>query len=282
MLEVRDLSKEFFMGFKLDNISLNLKPGYIMGLIGPTGSGKSTLIKLIMNLYKKDSGDIKIFGKDHIQYEKEVKDRIGFVYDESVFYENLTIESMKNILAPFYSKWDDDAFYNYLQRLELRGNYVIKKMSKGMKMKFSVAIALSHNADLIIMDEPTSGLDPVIRREFLDILYEIIQDQNKSIIFSSHITTDLEKVADYITYIKDGRLVFSSSKDEIMNRYSIIKGDVSELNDNLRKFFIGLRETNVGFEGLTDNVKEIKKEFTEPLIERPSLEDIMYYTRGLK
>lgn len=282
MLEVRDLSKEFFMGFKLDNISLNLKPGYIMGLIGPTGSGKSTLIKLIMNLYKKDSGDIKIFGKDHIQYEKEVKDRIGFVYDESVFYENLTIESMKNILAPFYSKWDDDAFYNYLQRLELRGNYVIKKMSKGMKMKFSVAIALSHNADLIIMDEPTSGLDPVIRREFLDILYEIIQDQNKSIIFSSHITTDLEKVADYITYIKDGRLVFSSSKDEIMNKYSIIKGDVSELNDNLRKFFIGLRETNVGFEGLTDNVKEIKKEFTEPLIERPSLEDIMYYTRGLK
>ncbi|WFA08113.1 ABC transporter ATP-binding protein [Tissierella sp. Yu-01] len=280
MLEVRDLSKEFFMGFKLDNISLNLKPGYIMGLIGPTGSGKSTLIKLIMNLIKKDSGEIRIFGEDHIEYEKEIKDRIGFVYDESVFYENLTIDTMKNIIAPFYSKWDDDQFYHYLERLELKGNYVIKKMSKGMKMKFSVAMALSHNAELIIMDEPTSGLDPVIRREFLDILYEIIQDQNKSIIFSSHITTDLEKVADYITYIKDGRLVFSGSKDEIMNKYAIVKGDVKELNDNLREAFLGLRETNVGFEGLTEKVEEIREEFTEPLIERPSLEDIMYYTRG--
>lgn len=280
MLEINNLTKEFFEGFKLDNVSFKLEPGYIMGFIGPNGSGKSTTIRLIMNLLKKDSGEIKIFGKDHLKHEVEIKDRIGFVYDESYFYENLTIKKMKKIIAPFYSKWDEEVFQRYLKVFELCENYVIRKLSKGMKMKFALAIALSHHAELIIMDEPTSGLDPIFRREILDMLYDLVQDENISILFSTHITTDLERIADYITYINKGKLVFSKSKDEIMNTYAMVKGGPDELNDELRKKFLGLRETGVGFEGLTDNVEMIRNKYPELLIERASLEDIMYCTRG--
>lgn len=280
MLEINNLTKEFYEGFKLDDVSFKLEPGYIMGFIGPNGSGKSTTIKLIMNLLKKDSGEIKIFGKDHLKYEVEIKDRIGFVYDESYFYENLTIEKMKNVIAPFYSKWDEEQFQNYITTFELGPRYQIKKLSKGMKMKLSLAIALSHHAEFIIMDEPTSGLDPIFRREILDILYDIIQDENISIFFSTHITTDLERIADYITYINKGKIIFSKSKDEIMDNYAIVKGGINQLNDELRKEFLGIRETNVGFEGLTDNSKNLRSMFSDMLVERASLEDIMYYTRG--
>lgn len=176
MLEIKNLTKDFNK-FKLDNVSFKLEPGYIMGFIGPNGAGKSTTIKLIMNLLKKDSGEIKVFGKDHIQFEKEIKNRIGFVYDESYFYEDLTIRQMKNIISPFYKKWDEKLFNKYIKDFDLDLNQKIKKLSKGMKMKFSLAIALSHNADLIIMDEPTSGLDPIFRSEILDVLYSIIQDE---------------------------------------------------------------------------------------------------------
>ena len=278
ILEVNNLRKEF-KNFILDNISFKLEPGYIMGFIGPNGAGKSTTIKLIMNLLKKDGGEIKIFGKDHIKYEKEVKNRIGFVYDENYYYEDLTINSMKNIVASFYSNWDDDKFYQYIKEFDLNPKAKIKTLSKGMKMKFSLAVALSHNADLIIMDEPTSGLDPVFRREILDILYSVIQDDTKSIFFSTHITTDLEKVADYITFINKGKIVFSQAKDDILENYAIVKGGLDILNENIRKEFIGLRETRVGFEALTDNVNKIRNLFGDKvLMEKASLEDIMVYT----
>jgi len=277
ILEVKNLRKEF-KNFTLDNISFNLEPGYIMGFIGPNGAGKSTTIKLIMNLLNKDGGEIKIFGKDHIMYEKEVKDRIGFVYDENYYYEDLTINSMKNIVASFYSKWDDKKFNQYIKEFDLNPKAKIKTLSKGMKMKFSLAIALSHNADLIIMDEPTSGLDPVFRREILDILYSVIQDDRKSIFFSTHITTDLEKIADYITFVNKGKIVFSQEKDDILQNYAIVKGGLDMLDKDIRKAFIGLRETSVGFEGLTDNVNKIRNLFGDKvLIEKASLEDIMVY-----
>ena len=278
MLEVNNLTKQF-KTFKLDNVTFKLEPGYIMGCIGPNGSGKSTTIKLIMNLLKKDSGEIKIFGKDHIEFEKEIKNRIGFVYDESYFYEDLSISQMKNIIAPFYKDWNDNLFNKYMKDFHLDPKQKIKKLSKGMKMKFSLAVALCHKADLIIMDEPTSGLDPVFRREILDILYDVIQDENKSIFFSTHITTDLEKIADYITFINDGKIVFSKSKDEILESYAIIKGGNDLLNSESRKEFIGLRETHVGFEGLCENPEKLKKIFgSDLIIERPTLEDIMVYS----
>lgn len=280
MLEVNNLTKEFFMGFKLDNISFKLEPGYIMGFVGPNGAGKSTTIKIIMNLLKKDSGEIRIFGKDHVESEIEIKDKIGFIYDESDLFENLSIENMKEIIAPFYSQWDEEVFQEYLKKFELKPRYKIKNLSKGMKVKFALAIALSHHAQLIIMDEPTSGLDPIFRREVLNLLYEIVHEENISIFFSTHITSDLERIADYITYINNGKLIFSKSKDEIMDNYGIVKGGPEQLSNSLREELIGLRETSVSFEGFTDKASEIRQAYPDLLIERASLDDIMFNTRG--
>lgn len=277
ILEVKDLCKRFDEDFELKSISFKLEPGFIMGFIGANGSGKTTTIKLIMNLLRKNSGEIKIFGKDHIKFEKEIKDRIGFVYDDLYFYENLTIEEMKEIIAPFYSKWDDEQFYKYLKEFSLYSDKKISELSKGMKMKFSLAIALSHHADFIIMDEPTAGLDPIVRRELLDILYNIMQDEKKSIFFSTHITTDLEKIADYITFIDKGEMVFSKSIDEISDTYKLIKGDSLLLNNLDKDEFIGMREHNLGFEALVD-AKILNKLAREDIVvEKASLEDIMYY-----
>ena len=277
ILEVKNLKKEY-KDFSLENINFQLDRGYIMGFIGPNGSGKSTTIKLIMNLIKKDSGDIKIFGMDNIRHEKEVKEKIGFVYDENYFYDHVNIETMKKIIASFYKGWK--IFNKYLKTFDLDPKKKIKNLSKGMKMKFSLALALSHNAELIIMDEPTAGLDPVFRREILDILYDLIQDENKSVFFSTHITTDLEKIADYITFINKGKMFFSENKDEVMEKYALVKGGIDFLNEETKKYFLGINKNSFGFEGLTTSaniIKEITKK-GELIIEKPSLEDIMVYT----
>ncbi|EHN13156.1 ABC transporter ATP-binding protein [Clostridium sporogenes] len=279
ILEVKNLKKEY-KDFSLENINFQLDRGYIMGFIGPNGSGKSTTIKLIMNLIKKDSGDIKIFGMDNIRHEKEVKEKIGFVYDENYFYDHVNIETMKKIIASFYKGWSDKIFNKYLKTFDLDPKKKIKNLSKGMKMKFSLALALSHNAELIIMDEPTAGLDPVFRREILDILYDLIQDENKSVFFSTHITTDLEKIADYITFINKGKMFFSENKDEVMEKYALVKGGIDFLNEETKKYFLGINKNSFGFEGLTTSaniIKEITKK-GELIIEKPSLEDIMVYT----
>lgn len=278
ILEVKNLAKEY-KDFKLNNISFSLDRGYIMGFIGPNGAGKSTTIKLIMNLIKKNSGEIKIFGLDNIKREKEVKEKIGFVYDENYYYDELTINENKKIVAPFYKNWDEKAFNNYLKTFNIDGKKKVKELSKGMKMKFSLAVALSHKAELIIMDEPTSGLDPVFRSEILDILYSLIQDENKSIFFSTHITTDLEKVADYITFINNGNIVFSKEKDDVLSSYAVVKGDRGLLDKDMKKEFLGIRENSFGFEALTDNAGKIRGLFKDKvLIEKASLEDIIVYT----
>lgn len=278
IVEMKGVNKRY-KDFALQDVSFSIKKGYITGFIGPNGAGKSTTIKLLMNLIKRDSGDIFVFGLDNIAREKEIKERIGFVYDESYFYEELTIREMKRIIAPLYRRWDDLAFQRYIDSFELPTRRKIKHLSKGMKMKFSLAVALSHHADLIIMDEPTSGLDPVFRREILDILADIIQDEEKAVFFSTHITTDLDRIADYITFIDRGRIVFNSPKDEILEQYGIVRGAKELLDADTRKEFIGLRETAVGFEGLTSNVQMAEELFgDEVLIETPSLEDIMFYT----
>lgn len=277
ILEVKGLNKDLFT-FEIKDVSFDLKYGYIMGFIGPNGSGKTTTIKLIMNLLKKDHGEIKIFGKDHVKFEKEIKDRIGFVYDGSYFYENLSMRNMKEVIAPFYSKWDEDLFNKYMREFGLDPGRKIKKLSKGEKMKYGIALAFSHHADLIIMDEPTAGLDPIMRRELLDILYEIIQDNKKAVFFSTHITTDLEKIADYITFINKGKIEFSKSIEDVGDSFYIVKGDTGVLDSVDKNNFIGNRITNVGFEALVTDVERIRDKYGEQLvIEKPSLEDIMYY-----
>lgn len=280
ILEIKNLRKSF-KDFTLKDISLTLEKGYIMGFIGPNGAGKSTTIKLIMNLLKKDGGKIKLFGLDNIEHEIEVKNRVGFVYDENHFYEELTVNEMKSIIAPVYKKWDDSIFNKYIKEFDLPAKKKIKDLSKGMKMKFSLAVALSHHADLLIMDEPTSGLDPVIRSELLDILSSLIQDENKGIFFSTHITSDLDRIADYVALINNGKIVLNTTKDSIIDNYGIVKGKKELINSDTKKIFIGIRENKFGFEGLVDDKKKARNLFGDNvIIEKPSLEDVMlYYTR---
>lgn len=278
VLEINGLSKNFNT-FSLKHLSFNVPKGYIMGFIGPNGAGKSTTIKLILNLLKKDEGNIKIFGFDHLQAEKQIKDRIGFVFDENYFYEELTLASMAKIIAPFYSRWNQAAFDQYLKTFGMFSKIKIKELSKGMKMKFSLAVALSHQADLLIMDEPTGGLDPIVRAELLEILADLIQDEEKSVLFSTHITTDLDKIADYITFINEGKLVFSAAKDDILEQYGVVKGDKNLLDREAEKLFVGLKTNQFGFEGLVADKSLARRTFQErALVEKPTLEDIMLYT----
>lgn len=216
-----------------------------------------------------------------IQDEQEIKNRIGFVFDENHFYEELTVLEMKWVISKLYKTWDERVFNKYIKEFQLPTKKKIKELSKGMKMKFSLTIALSHNAELLIMDEPTSGLDPLVRSELLEILSELIQDENKAVFFSTHITSDLDKIADYITLIDNGEIVFSTAKDDLLNNYGLVKGDKKVLEGNLRKYFIGLKENMYGFEGLVQDRNKVKKMFGENiLVERPTLDDIMlYYTR---
>lgn len=278
ILEIKSLRKEYD-GFTLKDVSFQLPYGFIMGLIGPNGAGKTTTIKLIMNLLKRNGGEIKIFGKDNIENEMEVKSRIGFVYDTPNFYEHLTLKQMKSIISPFYKTWDDAMFHKYIAEFDLPLNKRIKALSRGMRMKYALAIALSHNADLIIMDEPTSGLDPVFRRELLGILAGLIEDERKSILFSTHVTSDLEKIADYITFIYKGELIFSYCKDEVFENYALVKGGKELLNEESREFFTGIHVHNFGFEALTSNIQEARRKFrNDTVIEKATLEDIMFFT----
>ncbi|MBE3101921.1 MAG: ABC transporter ATP-binding protein [Firmicutes bacterium] len=280
ILEIRNLTKKY-KDFTLNNISFDLPKGYITGFIGPNGAGKSTTIKLIMNLLKKDNGHIKIFGLDNIKDENEIKNRIGFVYDENHFYEELTIEEMKLIIAPMYDQWDDKLFKQFTREFGLVNNKKIKELSRGVKVKFSLSIALSHHADLLIMDEPTSGLDPVIRSELLDILYNVIQDENKGVFFSTHITSDLDRVADYIIMINNGEIMFSRSKDELIEQHAVVKGGLSLLDADVNKYLIGTRKNSFGFEALTAEKKRMSSLIKAgAVMDKPTLEDIMlYYTR---
>lgn len=278
ILEITNLCKNY-KDFSIKNVNFSLERGYIMGFIGPNGAGKSTIIKLIMNLIKRDSGNINIFGLDNKKNEIAVKEIIGFVYDENHFYEDLTVQEMKNIIRPFYSQWDENLFKRYVKDFGLPSKKQIKHLSKGMKMKFSLAIALSHNAELLLMDEPTSGLDPLIRSELLDVLQSLMQDENKSVFFSTHITSDLDKIADYITLVNNGEVILSKTKEELLEEYCVVKGSKDKLDSNIANRFIGIKENQYGFEALSQNKDEILQYLGDSvIIEKPTLEDIMVFS----
>lgn len=278
VIEIRNLTKTY-PEFTVDQVSLDVKQGYITGLIGPNGVGKSTLIKMMLGMIRPDSGSVKILGCDMPEQEVDIKQRIGIVSDDCFYYDHLTIRDMKKVIAPFYKKWNEQKFNNYLEQFELSPNKKIEQLSKGMKVKFALAVAFSHEAELLIMDEPTSGLDPVFRREMLDILADMMQNERNSIIFSTHITTDLDRIADYIAFINRGKLVFNEAKDDVLDRYVIVKGDSQLLDSDVRKKFIGIRETAFGFEGLVDNRQEAEHLFGNyAVLNKPSLEDIVYFT----
>ena len=280
VVELKNVTKQF-KGFSLKNINLEVKKGFVTGFIGENGAGKSTTIKLMMNLLKPDKGDVKLFGLDYKKYEKEIKERIGFVYDGNVFYEGLNLKDIKRIVAPAYKRWDDGKFYYYIERFNLPINKAIKKFSKGMQMKASLAIALSHHAELIMMDEPTAVFDPIFRRELLDLLQELMVDENLTIFFSTHITTDLDRIADYIAFIQDGELMFNQTIHDVEQQFALVKGGLDLLDRDTEKAFVNVHRASTGFEALTSNVNEVKQIFGDSvIIERASLEDIMYYLKG--
>ena len=217
ILEIKDLSKKYD-GFELKNINIKLPKGTIMGFIGENGAGKTTTIKLILNIIKKNEGEIKIFGLDNIKEEKRIKEDIGVVLDDSFLSEYLNPLDINKIMKNIYKNWDEELYFKYINEFKLPKDKISKEYSTGMKMKLKIAVALSHHPKLLILDEPTSGLDPIARNEILDIFQDFIQDEEHGIFVSSHITSDLEHIADYVTFINEGEIVFTKTRDELLEK----------------------------------------------------------------
>lgn len=280
VIEFRDVAKAF-KAFAIEDIDLQIKQGYITGFIGANGAGKSTTMKLMMNLLQAEAGEIKVFGLDYASHEKEIKERMGFVYDRHVFYEGLNLKDIRQIVAPAYENWSDRQFYDYIKKFELPLNKPIKKFSKGMQMKTSLAIALSHDAEFIMMDEPTAGLDPVFRRELLDILKAVMVSGKRTLFFSTHITSDLDHIADYITFIQNGKILFNDSMREIQERYALVKGSNTLINRDTENNFIKIERSSTEFQALTNDVRKVRELFGgQVVIEEATLEDIMFYSKG--
>ena len=275
VLGINNITKDY-KKFKIDNISFNLPKGYIMGFIGANGAGKTTTIKLILNMIKRDSGEIKVFGLDNIREEERIKEQIGVVFDECYYLEDWTLNDVEKAVSMFYKNWNSSIYEKYLKEFNLARDKKVKDLSRGMRMKLMIAVAFSHEAKLLILDEPTSGLDPVARDEFLDILRDYIEDEEKSVIFSSHITSDIEKIADYITYINNGKIIFTGEKDEFLEKYCIIKGGKEDITESQKKEIIGLRMHSTGFEGLIELKKAVGFS-SKVIIEKASLDEIMIY-----
>ena len=238
-LELKNVCKSFH-DFTLNNISFTLPQGYIMGLVGPNGAGKTTTIQLILNMLEKKSGEILIFGKDNVIHEKDIKQEIGVVFDSMFYVDSWTVQDTGKAISIFYDNWQHDIFNDMINRFSLPKNKRISELSRGMQMKLMLACAFSHDAKLLILDEPTSGLDPLTRDEFLEILQDYIRDGQRSVLFSTHITTDLERVADYITLINRGNMIFTGSMEDLLSSYRLIKGKPCDLTADLEKNSYGV------------------------------------------
>ncbi len=277
-LELEGVGKEY-KGFTLADVTFGLQSGYIMGLIGPNGAGKTTVIKLILNLIRRHSGKIRVLGLDNLVHEAQIKSRIGFVPDEPNYYADVTLRDLAAATALLYGNWDDSLFRSLVSDFQLPMQKKFKVLSHGTKTKFALALALSHHPEFVILDEPTSGLDPVFRRELMHRLSGLMQDERVSVLFSTHITSDLEKTADFVTFLREGRVVFSKPKDEILETWGVVRGGNDLLDARARAFFDGLRVRELGFEGLTSRIHEARKIFGgRAVVERASLDDIMVLT----
>ncbi|MEE8706525.1 MAG: ABC transporter ATP-binding protein [Oscillospiraceae bacterium] len=274
ILEVTGLNKSYG-DFSLSNVTFSLPEDCITGFIGVNGAGKTTTLRSILRLATNASGNIKIFGLDMEKHERELKNRIGVVMDDGGFYDELTMSEMKNVIAPAYSSWSEQDYKGYMDRFSLNQKQKINTLSKGMRMKYALTLALSHKAELLIMDEPTSGLDPLIRSQLLTILTDYMKEGGKGVFFSTHITSDLEKVADMLIMIDHGKIVFQEEKDTLLESYRVVKGDTKELDQENRKLFQSIKTTNFGFTGVTNQIKKVQECLSEIVIERPTIEDIM-------
>lgn len=281
ILGIHNLNKSYDT-FSLKDVSFEVPIGYIMGFIGPNGAGKTTTIKSVLNMIGFDSGEITIFGLNSTNNGAQINDQIGVVMDSPFYVGDWTMNDVAAAVSPFYSHWNHKKYTNLLARFHIDKKKKVKELSRGMKVKLMLAVALSHEAKLLILDEPTSGLDPVARDELCGLLSEFVSDEKRSVLFSTHITADLEKIADYITFILDGKIIFSGLKEELLEKYMLVKGGLHELDPKQKQLIVGLREHSTGFEGMAElsNIGRLPKNvMAEPI----TLEEIIIFmNKGAK
>lgn len=274
-VELKGVAKRYDSKFKLGEINLNIPSGTIVGLIGENGAGKTTLIKAILNIIKIDTGTIKIFQKDHKREEAKIKEEVGVVLDNVFFPEILTVDNINSCMKSIYKTWDTKLFYDYLEKFSLQSNKPIKTFSKGMRKKLEIITALSHHPKLLILDEPTSGLDPVVRNEVLDLFLDFIQDEEHTVILSTHITSDLEKIADYIIFIDKGKIILEKEKDEITDNLKILKCDEASFKKIAQEDIIRYQKHKYNYEVLIDNKENIAAKYKDCLVDKITLEELM-------
>ena len=274
-IEIRNLVKNYGDKFTLGEINLDIPSGIIIGLIGENGAGKTTLIKSILNIIRSDKGNIKIFEKDIKINESEIKENIGVVLDNMFFPELLMPKDINSIMKEVYKNWDEQLFNKYLSEFKLKNNQSIKSMSKGMRKKLEIATALSHHPKLLILDEPTSGLDPVVRNEVLDIFLDFIQDEEHTILLSTHITSDLEHIADKIIFINQGKVVLDQSRDDLLDNYGILKCDVDKFDTISKDDIIAYKKNKYDYEILINDINKIRKKYKDFIVDKITLEELM-------
>lgn len=279
ILEVEDLTKQY-AGFKLDHVSFSVPKGTIMGLIGENGAGKTTTISAILDLIRKDEGTVRFWGQE-LSSSRQFREDIGVVFDGINFYETLTPAKVGKISGAAYRQWDSSLYRNYLDRFQLPADREIKSMSKGMKMKLCIAIALSHRPKLLILDEATGGLDPVMRDDILNVFLDFVQDEEHSILMSSHITSDLEKIADYITFIHQGKVLFCKTKDELRYRYGIIRCGAAVFDRIDRDEILALRKEDYQWNVLVADREKARRKYKDAVVDDATIDDIMLlYVKG--
>lgn len=275
-IEINNVTKHY-KDFSLNQINFTVPKGTIMGFVGENGAGKTTTIKAILDLIHTDEGTINVLGRDSKNLPKDIKAQIGVVFDGSNLHDNMNAKNINFIMKNIYPNWEEKVFNHYLKKLNLPQDKIFKEYSRGMKMKLSIAIALSHQSKLLILDEATSGLDPIIRDEILDIFMEFIQNENHTILLSSHIISDIEKIADYVTFIHKGRIVFSKSKDDLIYQHGIIRCRKNDIRNIDSSFVVGIRENGFGAEVMIHSKDRFKRIYQQFEVEKVSIEEIMLF-----
>lgn len=274
-IEIQKLIKKYDEQFSLGEINLTIPSGQIVGLIGENGAGKTTLIKCILNIIKKDSGSIKIFNQDTNSYENLIKEDIGVVLDDMFLPEVLTVKDVNTIMKDVYKSWDSNLFFQYLNDFKIEKSKKINKLSKGMRKKLEIAVSLAHHPKLLILDEPTSGLDPIVRSEVLDIFLKFLSDDEHTILLSTHITSDLEHIADKIVFIDKGKIILDESRDNIMDDYGVLKCDLDTFSKIDEKDIVAYKKNKYDCSILINNIKNAKKKYKDCIIDKITLEDLM-------
>lgn len=275
ILYVENLSKHY-PGFSLD-VTFALPKGSIMGLVGANGAGKSTTLRLLLGLAQPDGGRRVVLGQEDLNRSPAVREEVGVVFDECSFPEILTPAQLGKVLARLHPRWDDGEYRRLLERLELPRGKAVKEFSRGMKMKLSIAAALSHRPRLLLLDEPTSGLDPIVRGQVLDLFQDFIQDEERGILLSSHITSDLERIADYITFMSRGRVLLTEEKDTLVEVYGVIRGPAARMREVAPGDALGLTATGHGFEGLVRDREAMARKYPDFILDRADLDEIILF-----